>query len=80
MIEAIERQYETLAKPLNDHLTFFIKFRQLLSVKFLALNRDVEEIKDMFREAAKKTEGLGNFPVFEKGEKHYLDLLDMNIP
>lgn len=46
----------------------------------LALNKDVEEIKDMFREAAKKTDGLENFPVFQKGEKHYLDLLDMNAP
>jgi hypothetical protein len=34
----------------------------------------------MFKEAANKNEGLGSFSVFEKGEKYYLDLLDLNIP
>jgi hypothetical protein len=34
----------------------------------------------MFKELANKNEGLGSFPIFEKGEKYYLDLLDLNIP
>lgn len=61
MVEAVERHYETLAKPLTDHVAYFMKFRQLLSVKCLTLAREADEIKDFFREAANKREGLGNF-------------------
>jgi hypothetical protein len=32
----------------------------------------------MFKEAA--IDGPKDFPVFKKGEKHYFDLLDMNLP
>ena len=51
-----------------------------MSLKILGLGRQVEEIKEMFKELANKNEGLGSFPIFEKGEKYYLDLLDLNIP
>ena len=34
----------------------------------------------MFKEVANKNEGLGSFHIFDKGEKYYLNLLDLNIP
>ena len=39
MVEAIERQYETQARPLNDHVVNFNLFRQNLSLKILGLAR-----------------------------------------
>lgn len=45
----------------------------------LALNREAESVKELFREMAVSQPNI-KFPVFKKGEKHYTDLLDMNLP
>ena len=48
-------------------------------MRILALGREVDGIKDMFREA-QNNQVLGNFPVFKKGEQYYFELLDLNLP
>ena len=51
MVDAIDRQFEASAKPMHDHIANFTKFRHDLSLRILALGREVDAIKDMFREA-----------------------------
>lgn len=52
-----------------------------MSIKILALNREVEVVKEMFKDMQNNAPGnLKNFPVFKKDVKHYLDLLDLNMP
>ena len=57
-----------------------MKFREKLSHRILALNREAEGIKEMFREMEANHPPNLKIPVFKNGEKHYKDLLDMNLP
>jgi len=57
-----------------------MKFREKLSHRILALNREAEGIKEMFRDMAANHPPNLKIPVFKNGEKHYKDLLDMNLP
>ena len=81
MIEAIDLQYEKSVRPLTDHIAAFVSFREKLSLRVLELTKEVESIKDMFKEIENnKVHGLNDFPVFKDGAKYYCDLLDLNLP
>jgi len=51
MIEAIDKQFEFASKPVKEHLERFRKFRLELCKKILEIGKEVEVIKDMFKEA-----------------------------
>jgi hypothetical protein len=65
--------------PITEHVADFEKFKEMISLKLLAVCHELEGYKAHFKEFAKnQTTKLGAFSAFKNGEKFYCDLLDMN--
>lgn len=62
MIDAVNKQFEFAAKPIVEHLERFRKFRLELSKKILEIGKEVEIVKEMFREA--EANKVGDYVVF----------------
>lgn len=79
MIDVIERKFLLVMQPINEHVTVFEQFKEMISFKLLAVLRELESFKNLFKEFAQEQAAkLGAFPPFKKGEQFYSELLDMN--
>ena len=79
MIEAIEKRFYIVMQPIKEHVILFDQFKQMISIKLLAVCRELESFKELFKEFSREQgQKLGAFPAFKKGEQFYCDLLDMN--
>lgn len=69
-----------MLNPITEHVIDFEKFKEMISLKLLAVCRELEGYKVHFKDFAKdQSPKLGLFSAFKNGEKFYCDLLDMNI-